>query len=74
MFRLIGLGVGVLIGLFLTRNILLDFLLRGGMSADGDFTRGGIAISCIAGLGCGLGGYIIGGIIDSVRKKKSKGS
>ena len=74
MFRFIGLGVGVLIGLFLTRNILLDFLLRGGMSADGDFTRGGIAISCIAGLVCGLGGYIIGGIIDSVRKKKPEDS
>jgi hypothetical protein len=74
MFRLTGLIIGVLTGLFLTRNILLDFLLRGGMSADGDFTRGGIAISCIAGLVCGLGGYIIGGIIDSVRKKKPKDS
>ena len=72
MFRLIGLIAGVLVGLFLTRNILLDFLLRGGMSADGNFTRGGIAISCIAGLVCGLVGYIVGGIIDSVNKKKSK--
>ena len=74
MFRLIGLILGVLIGLFLTRSILLDFLFRGGVTGEGDFVMGGIAISCIAGLGCGLGGYIVGGIIDAIRKKKPKDS
>ena len=74
MFRFTGLIIGFLTGLFLTRSVLLDFLLRGGATGESDFAMGGIAISCIAGLGCGLGGYIIGGIIDSVRKKKSKDS
>jgi len=69
MFRLTGLVIGAGVGLFLTRSFFLEFLLMGG-----DFAIGGIAISCIAALVCGLGGYIIGGIIDSVRKKKPEDS
>ena len=53
MFRLTGLIIGVLIGLFLTRSFLLGGALRGGMPAVGDVAIGGITISYIAGLGCG---------------------
>ena len=71
MFRIIGLIIGVLTGLVLTGSVLLDFLFTGAAAGEGDIARGGIAISSIAGLVCGLAGYIIGAIIDSVRKKKS---
>ena len=72
MFRLIGLIVGFLLGLFLTRSFFLEGLLMGGLSGASDFAMGGIAVSGIAALAGGLGGYIIGGIIDATTKKKPK--
>jgi|GEM_PF-2481965 ABC-type uncharacterized transport system permease subunit len=69
MFRLTGLIVGALIGVYLARSFLMQTAPFGG-----DLARGGIAVSLIAAAVCGLGGYIVGGIIDAASKKKPKDS